>query len=173
MKRILVTGAGGAPATNFVRSLRLVQDEQFRLIGCDADKYYLQRAETDERHLLPMCSDPAYLPLLKQLIAETGAELIFAQPDVEIDYGARDFNSYRRALMDFLRYRKEPRGTVVKDGRTYVKYAKVRRFGSRHKNLLGAAALTLLLAAAGAAVIVWLKEAPSEPPPIDGPGLPN
>lgn len=86
MKRILVTGAGGAPATNFVRSLRLVKDEQFHLIGLDADKYYLQRAETDERYLAPFCSDPQYIPYLNSIIKDTGAELIFAQPDVEIEY---------------------------------------------------------------------------------------
>lgn len=86
MKRILVTGAGGAPATNFVRSLRLVKDEPFHLIGVDADKYYLQRAETDEKYLIPPCSDPQYIPLLNRIIEQTGAELIFAQPDVEIDY---------------------------------------------------------------------------------------
>ncbi len=86
MKRILVTGAGGAPATNFVRSLRLVNDEQFHVIGTDADKYYLQRAETDEKLLLPNCSDPDYLPLLKQVIKEKDVGLIFAQPDAEIEY---------------------------------------------------------------------------------------
>jgi hypothetical protein len=86
MKRIVVTGAGGAPATNFVRSLRLVRDEQFHLIGLDADKYYLQRAETDEKHLIPPCSDPAYISLLNDIIEETGGELIFAQPDAEIEY---------------------------------------------------------------------------------------
>ncbi len=86
MKRILITGAGGAPATNFVRSLRLVKDEPFHLIGVDADKYYLQRTETDEKYLIPPCSDPQYIPVLNRLIKDTGAELIFAQPDVEIEY---------------------------------------------------------------------------------------
>ncbi len=86
MKRILVTGAGGAPATNFVRSLRLVQGEKFHLIGTDADEHYLHRAETDERYLAPLCSDPGYIPFMNDLIKETGAQLVFAQPDVEIEY---------------------------------------------------------------------------------------
>ncbi len=85
MKRILVTGAGGAAATNFTRSLRLVKDEQFHLIGVDADKYYLQRAETDERYLIPLCSDPDYLPIINDIVRETGADLLFAQPDAEIE----------------------------------------------------------------------------------------
>ena len=84
MKRILITGAGGAPATNFVRSLRMVTDEDYHFIGVDADKYYLQRAETDEKHLVPLCNNPDYLPYLNMLIKETGAEFLFAQPDMEI-----------------------------------------------------------------------------------------
>ena len=84
VRRILVTGAGGAPSTNFVRSLRL-SGEPFHVIGVDCDKYYLQRAETDERHLLPTCAAPDYIPMLNALIEETGAELLFAQPDVEIE----------------------------------------------------------------------------------------
>lgn len=86
MRTILITGAGGAPATNFVRSLRMAKDETFKLIGVDADKYYLKRAETDEAHLIPLASDPDYLPILNAIVKETGAELIFAQPDFEIAY---------------------------------------------------------------------------------------
>jgi hypothetical protein len=83
MRRILVTGAGGAPATNFVRSLRL-SDEAFHLIGIDSDKYCLQRAETDERHLVPRADAGDYLDVLDAVIRGTGAELVYAPPDVEI-----------------------------------------------------------------------------------------
>lgn len=82
-KRILVTGAAGAPALNYVRSLRL-SGEPFHLIGVDCNRYQLLAAETDERHLVPRASDPDYIPVLRDLIAETGAELLFAQPDVEV-----------------------------------------------------------------------------------------
>ncbi len=83
LRRILVTGAGGTPATNFVRSLR-ESPERFHLIGLDCSKHYLQRAETDESHLVPEADDPDYLELLCGLVAETGAELIHCQPDQEI-----------------------------------------------------------------------------------------
>jgi carbamoyl-phosphate synthase large subunit len=83
VKRILVTGAGGAPALNFVRSLRLA-DEPFYIVGVDADPYRLMRAETDEKLLIPKSRDGNYLPVLRQIIEETSAEMIFAQPDVEI-----------------------------------------------------------------------------------------
>ncbi len=84
MKRILVTGAGGAPATNFVRSLRLTGKDNHYLIGVDADEYCLHRAETNEKYLVPKSKDPDYLPVLNDIIKQTGAELVFAQPDVEI-----------------------------------------------------------------------------------------
>ncbi|MBI5491868.1 MAG: carboxylate--amine ligase [Deltaproteobacteria bacterium] len=88
MKRILITGAGGAPAANFIRSLRK-SGEPFYLIGADCDKFYLQRAETDEKYLVPTANRPEYLPVLTDLIKETGAELLFAQPDVEIEVLSR------------------------------------------------------------------------------------
>jgi carbamoyl-phosphate synthase large subunit len=84
MKKILVTGAGGAPATNFVRSLRLA-NEPFHLIGVDCDKYYLARAETEERYLVPKCSAPDYMAMINAITDQTGAQMLFAQPDVEIE----------------------------------------------------------------------------------------
>lgn len=83
-KRILVTGAGGSPSTNFVRSLR-ESPERFHLIGVDCNKYYLQRAETDEKHLIPETDDPRYFSILKALVAETKADMVYSQPDQEIE----------------------------------------------------------------------------------------
>jgi carbamoyl-phosphate synthase large subunit len=82
-RRILVTGAGGTPATNFVRSLR-ESPEPFHIIGLDCNKYYLQRAETDQRFLVPEADDPDYLEMVCDVACETGAELIHCQPDQEI-----------------------------------------------------------------------------------------
>ncbi len=83
MKRILVTGGGGSPAANFIRSLRL-SDEPFHIIGVDSDKYCLQRSEADERHLVPGCAEPDYLLVLNEIISRTGAEFLYSQPDLEI-----------------------------------------------------------------------------------------
>ncbi len=83
MKRILVTGAGGSPITNFVRSLRKAP-EPFYLIGVDCNKYYLQRAETNEKYLIPRADEEDYLFILKEIINETGSDLLYSQPDQEI-----------------------------------------------------------------------------------------
>jgi hypothetical protein len=82
-RRILVTGAGGTPATNFVRSLR-ESPEAFHLIGADCNRYYMQRSETDQTFLVPEADDPDYLDILLGIVKETGAELIHCQPDQEI-----------------------------------------------------------------------------------------
>jgi len=84
MKRLLITGAGGSPSTNFVRSLRQ-SPEKFYLIGVDSDKYHLQRAETDEKHLITNKDDPDYLRILNQIIEETKADFLHAQNSAELE----------------------------------------------------------------------------------------
>jgi hypothetical protein len=85
VKRILVTGAGGSPATNFVRSLRAAP-EPFHLVGTDADRYCLMRAETDTRWLVPPASDPDYLPVLNAIAARERVDLVHAQNDAEVTF---------------------------------------------------------------------------------------
>jgi carbamoyl-phosphate synthase large subunit len=85
MKRILVTGAGGSPAANFIRSLRKAP-EQFYLVGTDADKYYLQRAEVDARYLVPTVKDPLYIDFLNYIIEKEQIEFVHAQNDAEVSF---------------------------------------------------------------------------------------
>ena len=85
MKRVLVTGAGGSPATNFVRSLRAAP-EPVHLTGTDADPYCLLRAETDTRHLVPPAGDPAYLDVLNAIVAREDVGLVHAQNDAEVAF---------------------------------------------------------------------------------------
>jgi hypothetical protein len=82
-KRILVTGAAGAPALNFIRSLRMAP-EPFYLIGVDCNKYGLPAAETDKTHLVPRATEDDYIPAINSIIEETHAGLVFAQPDIEV-----------------------------------------------------------------------------------------
>jgi carbamoyl-phosphate synthase large subunit len=83
MKRILVTGAGGSPSVGFTRSLRAAH-EQFYIIGFDTNPYNLQRAETDERYLVPKVSSPDYLPVVLDIIRETKPDLIHVQISAEM-----------------------------------------------------------------------------------------
>lgn len=85
MKRILITGAGGSPSVNFTRSLRQ-SDEDYYLVGTDADKYYLQRAEVDARYLAPLASHPQYIDFLNYVIKKENIEFLHAQNDVEVAF---------------------------------------------------------------------------------------
>ncbi len=85
MKRILVTGAGGSPSVNFTRSLR-TSDQEYYIVGTDADKYYLQRAEVDARYLAPLASDPKYIDFLNCVIEKENIEFVHAQNDVEVGF---------------------------------------------------------------------------------------
>lgn len=84
MRRILITGAGGSPATNFVRSLRAAAPDH--LVGVDADPYHLMRAETDVRYLVPRADDPDYLDVLNDVIDAETVEMVHAQNDVELRF---------------------------------------------------------------------------------------
>lgn len=83
MKKILITGAGGTPSTNFIRSLR---DSRAKLyfIGVDCNKYYLSRAETEKKYLVPKANSKNYLPILKSIIDQTKPDFLYSQPDQEI-----------------------------------------------------------------------------------------
>jgi hypothetical protein len=85
MKRILITGAGGSPAVNFTRSLRSAP-EKIYLVGTDASKYYLQRAEVDKRYLVPSVKDADYIDVLNYIIDKEKIEFLHAQNDAEVNF---------------------------------------------------------------------------------------
>lgn len=83
MKRILVTGAGGSAAANFIKSLRLAP-EPFYIVGTDIQPYHLQLAEVDKRYILPPASNPDYINRLNLLLERERIELVHPQPDIEV-----------------------------------------------------------------------------------------
>lgn len=89
MKRILICAAGGTPATNFVRSLRL-SDEEYFLVGVDSDKYNLQRAETDVKLMVPRANDKLFIKVLNKIILTYKIEFIHIQNDSEIEFLSRN-----------------------------------------------------------------------------------
>ncbi|MDP3973567.1 MAG: carboxylate--amine ligase [Candidatus Daviesbacteria bacterium] len=84
MNRILITGIGGSAGLGFVNSLKDSGEECY-IIGCDSDKYSLERAKADEKYLVPLCRDKNYLKVLKKIIRKTEPDLIYSQVDVEIE----------------------------------------------------------------------------------------
>lgn len=86
MTRVLVTFAGGSYGLGITRALRSANEAKRRgyyIIAADADIYSLQRAEADEKHLLPVASDPGYIDALKVLVSKTGADVLWTGHDAE------------------------------------------------------------------------------------------
>lgn len=94
MKRILVTSAGGSPTVNFTRSLRKAP-EPFYIIGVDANKYYLNRAEVDEKYLVPKAANSRYTSIIKQIINETHPDLLHVQHSQEVPVISRHRDELR------------------------------------------------------------------------------
>ncbi len=88
-KVILVTGAGGAPATNFIRSLRAM-GESVTLIGTDANEFSLARSEADISYLVPECTHKKFLTFLNYLIKKHGVDFLHVQNDSELQVISRN-----------------------------------------------------------------------------------
>jgi carbamoyl-phosphate synthase large subunit len=99
MLRILVTAAGGAPAINFVRSLREAKVPYY-ILGVDSNKYTIHRAETDEIEMCPKATDPEYISYLNYLIEKYNIDFLHTQPDVEV--GVISSNRHRLKCKTFL-----------------------------------------------------------------------
>lgn len=98
-KRVIVTGAGGAPALNFIKSLKIA-GEPYHIIGVDCNEYSLARAQTAERYLIPRASEQDYVTVLNEVIRASGAQFLFAQPDPEIAVVSE--NRQRLDVLTFL-----------------------------------------------------------------------
>ena len=81
----MILGAGGSPAVNFIRSLRQ-SPEKFFFVGTDCNKYYLCRAETDKRFLVPKAKEKDYVDILNTYIKKFDIEFCHAQNDTEVSY---------------------------------------------------------------------------------------
>ncbi len=81
---ILVTGCGGIPTQNVVRSLNYTGNK-YKIIGIDCDKYYINVTEgIEKKYLGPLASDPNYIQVLNNIIQRENVDFVHAQPDVEV-----------------------------------------------------------------------------------------
>ncbi|MEM3463633.1 MAG: ATP-grasp domain-containing protein [Candidatus Bathyarchaeia archaeon] len=83
MKKILVTGAGGPAGVNFIMSLRIAP-EKTRVVGTEANEYYLYLAPVETRYLVPKAMDANYIDRLNEIIRKESIDFVHAQPDVEV-----------------------------------------------------------------------------------------
>ncbi len=85
MKRVLVTGAGGSAGINFVKSLRMAQEEMW-IAGTDANRYFLELPPLDARYIVPRAKDvERYIAALNRVIAKERIDFLHPQPDIEVE----------------------------------------------------------------------------------------
>lgn len=89
MKRILVTGAGGSAASNFIDSLK-ISKEKYYIIGTDVNQYHLELSKVDKRYILPHVSNNIYLKKINELIKKEKIDFIHPQPDPEVLFLSRN-----------------------------------------------------------------------------------
>lgn len=85
IKRIIVTGAGGSAAHNFIESLHLAP-EKFYIVGTDINKYHIPLSGADIYYQIPRADAPEYIATLNQLIHKEKIEFIHPQPDPEVKH---------------------------------------------------------------------------------------
>lgn len=81
--KILVTGAGGSAASNFIDALRL-EFPNIEIVGADASPYMLALANLEKKILIPKASDPSFIAKINEAIEEFNIDLIHCQPDPEV-----------------------------------------------------------------------------------------
>ena len=119
MKRILVLGVGGSPATNFVRSLRAM-DEKVLVVGTDSNEYYLNRSEADISYLIPPCNHEKYFDFLNYIIKKDNLEFIHIQNDAEMEV----ISKFRERLLNIKLFlpKKETISCCMNKYETYKKW---------------------------------------------------
>ena len=83
MKRILVTGAGGPAGSNFIKSLRMA-DEEIYIAGSDINPLHLELANVDSKNLLPRCDSAGYIDRLNEIVRKEEIDFVHPQPDSEV-----------------------------------------------------------------------------------------
>ncbi|NGX28407.1 MAG: hypothetical protein K940chlam1_00586 [Candidatus Anoxychlamydiales bacterium] len=84
MRNILITGCGGAPSINFVRSLKDAKSKDIRLFGIDSNKYTIHRHECDEAFLCPDSDSNDYIPFIRHFIKNKKIQFLHTQPEKEV-----------------------------------------------------------------------------------------
>jgi len=85
MKKILITGAGSPAGVNFLRSLKIT-NEEFELYGTDINIYHKEFAKpwTKEVFLVPPATSENYIQSINDIIDNNNIELVHSQPDIEV-----------------------------------------------------------------------------------------
>lgn len=84
MTAVLVTGAGGSAAENFVDALRLGDAEHW-ILGIDCSPSHLHLSTADERVLGLRSDDDGFIPAVQALCKRYDVAVVHAQPDSDVN----------------------------------------------------------------------------------------
>ena len=84
MKRVIVTGAGGSKALNFVKSLRMAPEKLY-IVGTDSSKYHIELSNCDEKYLIPPYHSEGYIHALNRVIEAEDIGMVCPCPTVEVE----------------------------------------------------------------------------------------
>ncbi len=91
--RLLVTGAGGGPAENLIRSLR-AGDASLVIAGCHHDRFALKTSAAESKYLIPAPTQRGFARALHGVVSREKIDLIVPTSDADVRAVAR----LRRAL---------------------------------------------------------------------------
>lgn len=83
--RILITGAGGNAAQNFVRAIRMQWSDAF-VVGTDSSSLHIESSNIERRYVVPRCSAPGYIDAINKIVAAESIDLVHPQPDPEVAF---------------------------------------------------------------------------------------
>ena len=89
MKRILIIGCGGSAGYNFVRSLKM-SEEEFVTIGTDINREHLELSNCDIKYLVPKNTNKKYIDIINKIIAVEKIDFMHIQPDVEVAFWSKN-----------------------------------------------------------------------------------
>lgn len=95
--KILILGTGGNAGINFSRSLNLSND--FELVGCDTDEYFINHSVCKDNYLISKNKDEK-INQLKRIINDHGITMIHAQPDPEVQFLLQNKEIFKNYIFD-------------------------------------------------------------------------
>jgi len=82
-KRLLVTEAGTGASEYLIRSLR-AGDDEFVIVGCHWDQFFLRNSSADRRWMVPTPSDPGYAAAVSHVVERERIDFILPNADESV-----------------------------------------------------------------------------------------
>jgi len=87
---ILVTGAGGGVGQGIIKSIKMINDLDIRIIAADMNEKAVGLFVGDVARLVDACTDSNYLNTLGKIFLEDSIDYYFPGTDVELEFCARN-----------------------------------------------------------------------------------